>query len=114
MPTPYTPPYTITATILSLVAEIAGEVGRLGALAGTGNVPKLHRENRIHSIHASLAIENNTHPLDQLCHRPTFRANYLNPALTANLIEYTIPGKPRSRLQKYRLTASGKALINHR
>ncbi len=66
MPTPYTPPYTITPGILSLVAEIAGEVGRLGALAGAGSVPKLRRENRIRSIHASLAIENNTLSLDQV------------------------------------------------
>ena len=47
-------------------------------------------------------------------HRPTFRANYLNPALTSDLIEYTIPGKPQSRLQKFRLTTKGKALINNR
>jgi Fic family protein len=38
-----------------------------------------------------------------LCHRPTFRANYLNPALAAGLIELTVPDKPRSRLQQYRL-----------
>lgn len=62
----YTPPYSINPAILSLVAEIAGEVGRLGALAGSGNVPKLRRENRIRSIHASLAIENNTLTLDQV------------------------------------------------
>ena len=49
----------------------------------------------------------------KLTHRPTFRANYLNPALTASLIEYTIPGKPQSRLQKYRLTTRGKALIGN-
>lgn len=37
-----------------------------------------------------------------LSHRPTFRKNYLNPALQAGLVEMTIPGKPTSRFQKYR------------
>jgi DNA-binding PadR family transcriptional regulator len=31
--------------------------------------------------------------------------------LQAGLIEYTIPGKPNSRLQQYRLTDQGKALL---
>lgn len=66
MPTPYSPPYTITPAILSLVAEIAGEVGRLDVLTGAGSVPKLRRQNRIRTIHASLAIENNTLSLDQV------------------------------------------------
>ena len=66
MPSSYLPPHTITPAILSLVAEIAGEVGRLGALSGAAHVPKLRRENRIRSIHASLAIENNTLSLDQV------------------------------------------------
>ena len=37
-----------------------------------------------------------------LSHKPTFRRNYLNPALSENLIERTIPDKPNSRSQKYR------------
>ncbi|MBL9145982.1 MAG: Fic family protein [Verrucomicrobiaceae bacterium] len=37
-----------------------------------------------------------------LAHRPTFRQNYLQPALRAGLVERTLPDKPNSRLQKYR------------
>ena len=41
-----------------------------------------------------------------LSHRPTFRQNYLQPALDAGLIERTLPDKPNSRLQKYRRTGA--------
>lgn len=37
-----------------------------------------------------------------LSHRPTFRKNYLNPALEQSLIERTIPDRPNSKNQKYR------------
>lgn len=39
----------------------------------------------------------------QLRHRPTFRDNYILPALGMGLIEMTIPDKPRSSKQKYRI-----------
>lgn len=37
-----------------------------------------------------------------LTHKPTFRKNYLNPALNKHLIERTIPDKPNSKNQKYK------------
>jgi Fic family protein len=43
-----------------------------------------------------------------LSDRKSFRARYLKPALADGLIEMTIPDKPNSRLQKYRLTDKGR------
>ena len=43
--------------------------------------------------------------------RENFEARYLKPALAAALIERTIPEKPNSRLQKYRLTPKGRAWL---
>ena len=47
--------------------------------------------------------------------RKSFRARYLVPALAEGLIEMTIPEKPNSRLQKYRLTGKGRGWVedNH-
>jgi Fic family protein len=41
-----------------------------------------------------------------LSHRPTFRENYLNPALAAGFIKMTRPESPRARDQKYFLKKS--------
>jgi ATP-dependent DNA helicase RecG len=46
-----------------------------------------------------------------LKHREHFRQAYLVPALAAGLIERTAPGKPTSRLQRYRLTEKGRAWL---
>lgn len=40
-----------------------------------------------------------------------FRLVYLRPALGAGLIEMTIPDKPRSSKQRYRITAAGVAVL---
>jgi hypothetical protein len=42
--------------------------------------------------------------------RKSFRELYLKPALVAGYVALTIPDKPNSRLQQYRLTAKGKSL----
>lgn len=46
-----------------------------------------------------------------LSHRPTFRNNYIRPALDAGLIEMTRPESPTARNQKYRLTERGQRVV---
>ncbi|MBW1819429.1 MAG: transcriptional regulator, partial [Deltaproteobacteria bacterium] len=41
-----------------------------------------------------------------------FRKAYLLPAINVGLVEMTLPGKPKSRLQRYRLTENGRAYRN--
>ncbi|MCL2791135.1 MAG: hypothetical protein FWD79_10890 [Desulfobulbus sp.] len=63
------PPYTITSTILKLVASISEQLATLsatGAMAAEHLSPQLRKENRIRTIHASLAIENNTLNVEQV------------------------------------------------
>jgi ATP-dependent DNA helicase RecG len=44
--------------------------------------------------------------------RTKFRDQVLKPLLDAGLIEMTIPDKPASSKQKYRLTEKGKRMLN--
>jgi DNA-binding HxlR family transcriptional regulator len=43
-----------------------------------------------------------------LTHKPSFRQNYLDPALEGGWIERTQPDSPRSPTQRYRLTEKGR------
>ena len=43
--------------------------------------------------------------------RDNFEKLYLAPALQASLIERTLPDKPNSRLQQYRLTVKDRSLL---
>ncbi len=43
--------------------------------------------------------------------RTKFRDQVLNPLLQEGLLEMTVPEKPRSSLQKYRLTDKGRAWL---
>ena len=64
--TPYSPPLTLTPALLSQVAAIAEALGRWSASQERSPSPRLRRENRIHTIQASLAIEQNSLSLEQV------------------------------------------------
>ncbi len=80
------PPYTITPQVTPKVGEL------LAALQG-----EMGRE----ALQSVLGLSD----------RKSFRERYLKPALADGLIEMTIPDKPSSRLQKYRLTGKGRQAI---
>jgi ATP-dependent DNA helicase RecG len=43
-----------------------------------------------------------------------FRTRYQQAALATGVLEMTVPEKPNSRLQKYKLTALGRQWLAHR
>ena len=76
-----------------VTAQVTPEVGRLLAV--------LDGEMGRADLQAVLSLRHLVH----------FRDGYLRPALAAGLIEMTIPDKPNSRLQKYRLTDRGRQAL---
>lgn len=62
----YQPPFHLTNRMTVLVAEISEQVGRISVLQEKSFNLHLRRENRIRTIHSSLAIENNSLSLEQV------------------------------------------------
>ena len=62
----YNPPFHITDEITNLVAAISEQIGRITVLSHGNLNPRLRRENRIKTIHSSLAIEHNSLSLEQV------------------------------------------------
>ena len=62
----YIPPFHVTAEMVALVSEISEMVGSITAWDHLSANPRLRRDNRIRTIQATLAIENNTLSLDQV------------------------------------------------
>ncbi|MGH8388588.1 MAG: Fic family protein [Pseudomonas sp.] len=62
----YQPPLTLTTKMLALIAEISEQIGQLSSVDDSRQTPQLRRGNRIRTIQASLAIENNTLSIEQV------------------------------------------------
>ena len=62
----YSPPLSITPRLITLVSEISELIGHLALTRDGELAPQLRRGNRIRTIQASLAIENNTLTLEQV------------------------------------------------
>ena len=62
----YEPPFTVTAKIVNLISEISEIIGEVNSLENSPRHVELRRENRIKTIHSSLAIENNSLSIEQI------------------------------------------------
>ena len=62
----YIPPFHMTDKITNLVAAISEQIGRITVLSHGNLNPHLRKENRIKTIHSSLAIEHNSLSLEQV------------------------------------------------
>ncbi|WP_400259695.1 Fic family protein [Candidatus Methanomassiliicoccus intestinalis] len=62
----YEPPYSLTPRIIDLITEISENIGRISIQQQINSDIQLRKDNRIRTIHASLAIENNSLSLEQV------------------------------------------------
>ena len=62
----YKPPFEITSRIIELISKISEKIGEINSLDNSPFNIKLRKENRIKTIHSSLAIENNSLSLKQI------------------------------------------------
>ena len=56
----YQPPFTVTPKIIDLISRISEKIGEINSLESDRQHINLRKENRIRTIHSSLAIENNS------------------------------------------------------
>ena len=97
---PFAPDYLAAVGALEtkspseVTPEVTPEVGRLLSVV-SGELSRRELQSR-------LGLRDDDH----------MRVAYLLPALAAGVFERTIPDKPNSRLQKYRLTAVGRQLVS--
>lgn len=62
----YSPPFEITSKIIELISKISEKLGEIISIQNNPLHIQLRKENRIKTIHSSLAIENNSLTLEQI------------------------------------------------
>lgn len=62
----YMPPFKITAKIIDLISRISEKIGEINSLENSPHHVELRKQNRIKTIHSSLAIENNSLSIEQI------------------------------------------------
>lgn len=62
----YVPPFEITSKIIELISKISEKLGEITFIQNNPCHIQLRKENRIKTIHSSLAIENNSLTLEQI------------------------------------------------
>ena len=62
----YQPPFEITSKIIELISNISEKIGEINSLQNSRYHIQLRKENRIKTIHSSLAIENNSLSIEQI------------------------------------------------
>lgn len=62
----YIPPYEISNKMIDYVAKIMEKIGKMDNFTNLNRMPILRRNNRINSIHSSLAIEANSLTINQV------------------------------------------------
>lgn len=92
--------------ISQVTPQVTGEVAGEVASEVTDEVIKL-----LKTLAKSPMSRINAQALLKLKGQANFRDRYITPAINLNMIEMTIPDKPNSRLQKYRLTKKGQEYI---
>ena len=96
-------------------APVAAPVGTKSGLewhhAGTKSAPSRHQVEILRKCMEESPISELMGIVGRT-DRTKFRNQVLQPLLDAGLVEMTVPDKPTSRLQKYRLTSKGQQLIN--
>ena len=87
------------------------QVSELGARTGTMLELRRHQVEVLKKCKNECSIVN-LMELTERTDRSKFRKRILSPLLDAGFIEMTIPDKPQSSKQKYRLTDKGKAFLD--